>query len=533
MRNIYTNGNIYTVTNGFAEAFVEENGSFIYVGDNAGALALQEGDSVVRDLEERFVTAGFNDSHLHTIATGRSLNLLNLSEARSINDLIVAGQEYLQNQNLENDEWIVGFSWNHDYFAEKRFPTKEDLNQISTEYPIYLTRACGHVAVVNSRAIEILGFTVDSQVEGGSFDINEQGELSGILKEKALNLAKEYTTPMKDIKKYILDSIAYCHSFGLTSLQSDDFCTSTTIDYRDVIKAYTELEAEGKLTMRIYEQSQFPTIDVYEQFLADGYSTGSGTNHFKIGPLKMLLDGSLGARTALLNAPYSDDPTNVGMSLYSEEELAPWFALANAHDMQIACHAIGDGAAYNLLNAYERVLTDSPKSDHRYGVVHAQITDLHVADKMAALDILAYIQSIFIDYDSSIVYDRVGDRANTSYIFKTLRDKGVRIPNGSDSPIEWPNVFAGMQTAVTRTSLRGGTPYLPQEGLSIEEVIQSYTIDGAYASFEEDQKGSIEVGKLADFVVLSQNLFEVDPHEIHNVFALETYVDGRLVYQHQ
>ncbi len=533
MRNIYTNGNIYTVTNGFAEAFVVENGNFIYVGDNAGALALQDGDAVVRDLEGRFVTAGFNDSHLHTIATGRSLNLLNLSEARSINDLIESSRAYIQTQNLTSDDWVVGFSWNQDYFAERRFPTREDLDSITTEYPIYLTRACGHVAVVNSRAIEILGITTDSHVEGGEFDINEQGELSGLIKERALDIAKSYVSPMRDIKKYILDGVAYCNSFGITSLQSDDFGSSTTITYSDVIDAYQELESEGNLNIRIYQQSRFPSIDVYRQFLADGYRTGTGTSRFKIGPLKMLLDGSLGARTALLNAPYSDDPTNSGMGLYTVEEINQWFQLARDHDMQIACHAIGDGSAYNLLDAYERILTQNPQEDHRYGLVHAQITDLHIADKMAEFDIIAYIQSIFIDYDSTIVYDRVGDRANTSYIFKTLRDRGVRIPNGSDSPIEWPNVFAGMQTAVTRTPIRGGTPYLPQEGLSIEEVIQSYTIDGAYASFEEDQKGSIEVGKFADFVILSQSLFEVDPYEIHNVFALETYVDGRLVYQHQ
>ncbi len=533
MKNIYTNGVVYTVTNGVVEAFVEEGGVFIYVGNNAGAMEFQESDSVVRDLNGQFVTAGFNDSHLHTVATGRALNLLNLSEAKSINDLIESGQDYLQKQNIKEGEWLVGFSWNQDYFAEKRFPTREDLDKISTKHPIYLTRACGHVAVVNSMGIEVLGITKDTQVEGGAFDVDDSGELSGILKEKALEIAKSYVSPMKDLKKYIQDGVAYCNSFGITSLQTDDFCASTTIDYKDVIKAYTELELENALNIRIYQQSQFPTIDVYEQFINDGYRTGYGTSRFKIGPLKMLLDGSLGARTALLNAPYSDDPTNSGMSLYSGEELDQWFKLARKHDMQIACHAIGDGAAYILLDAYERILSQHPQEDHRYGVVHAQITDLHVANKMADLGILAYIQSIFIDYDSNIVYDRVGERANTSYIFKTLRNKGVRIPNGSDSPIEWPNVFAGMQTAVTRTSLRGGTPYLVEEGLSIEEAIHSYTIDGAYASFEEEQKGSIEVGKFADFVILSQNLLEIDPYDIHKTFALETYIDGELVYSHQ
>ncbi len=535
MKNIYINGVVYTVTNGVVEAFVEENGVFIYVGDNAGALALQDENSAIKDLDGQFVTAGFNDSHMHTLYTGRALNILNLADAKSIEEFIALGKEYIQKHNPAPGEWVIGFNWNQELFSKKVFPTKEDLDKISTEHPIHLMRTCYHIAVINSKAIEVLGLTPETPVDGGEFDINEKGELSGILKEKALNVAREYATPMNNLKKYIEDCIAFCHSYGITSLQTDDFCTSTSIDYKDVIKAYTELENENKLTMRIYQQSQFATIDVYQQFLADGYRTGHGSPFYKIGPLKMLLDGSLGGRTALMNEPYSDDPTNTGIGLYTGEELDQWFALASQHDMQIACHAIGDKAAYILLDSYEKALKQYPKKDHRHGTIHVQITDLPIIDKIAELNVIAYIQSIFLDYESTIVYDRVGSRADNCYPFKSLIKKGVNVSNGSDSPIELPDVFTCMQIAVTRTSvtIAGAKPYLKEkEGCTIEEAIQTYTINGAFASFEEDKKGSIEVGKYADFVVLSQNLLEIDSYDIHKTSALETYVDGKLVYQH-
>lgn len=255
-----------------------------------------------------------------------------------------------------------------------------------------------------------------------------------------------------------------------------------------------------------------------------------GDEFFKIGPLKMLGDGSLGARTAFLSKPYYDAPKTRGIPVFSREEIKMMFDYANRHEMQIAIHAIGDGILDWIFEGYENALKNYSREDPRHGIVHCQITREDQLLKYQQLHLHAYIQSVFLDYDNHIINQRVSPQlAQTSYNFKTLRNI-TTISNGSDCPVEAPDVLKGIQLAVTRTSIDGTGPYLKEQALTREEAIESFTIGGAYASFEEEVKGTLEVGKYCDFVVLSDNILDVDVQHIKDIKVLATYVGGQLVY---
>ena len=324
--------------------------------------------------------------------------------------------------------------------------------------------------------------------------------------------------------------MAHVSRFGVTSVQTDDFVT-TKAPFEEVIAAYLEIKAEGRMTVRVTQQCQLPDMDTLRRFLSLGYRTGWGDEWFRLGPLKLIADGSLGTRTALMNAPYDDAPDTCGIAVYTQEALDELVLTAHTAGMQVAIHAIGDGAADRVLNAVERAQALCPRSDARHGIVHAQILTQAQAARMQRLNMHAYIQPIFLDYDTTIVYPRLGHRADEAYPAASLLRRGVTISGGSDSPVEEPDVLTGIQCAVTRESVTrpSGAPYLPHEALSLYDALLCFTAFGAYASFEETIKGRIAPGMLADFTVLAIDPFETDPSVIHKTPVRLTVVGGKAV----
>lgn len=529
MITIYQNGIIYTGEQ-FIDSFAVKDGCFIKVPD---VSKLNIEDYEIVDLKQHFVLPGFNDSHMHLLNLGCFLKQVDLSKhTSSLSDVLDA----LKTKSLELDEnqWLEGRGWNQDYFTdENRFINRYDLDKVSLTMPICITRACGHVCVVNSKVLSMLGLKDHAiELDDGFMDVDEDGKPLGIFRENAIALLAKvkpiYTK--EDIKERILLASQKVNSYGIASCQSDDLLTLDNVTYDDVITAYQELEADHNLNVRINEQSQFISKESYESFLEKGYTTGVGSEYFKIGPLKMIVDGSLGARTALMLEPYNDDPTTRGIEIINHEDLLDMMFLASKHHMQIAVHAIGDGAFESVLSAYETLLQNDT-SDHRHGIVHCQITNDNQIKRFAKLHLHAYIQSIFLDYDIHIVENRVGDRALESYQFKHYLDLGCHVSNGSDCPVEMPNVLGGMQCSITRMTLKDHLgPYLLEEGCTVKQAIASFTSEGAYASFEENRKGKIQEGMYADFVVLDQNLFEIDPMQFNQVNILATYLAGKKVY---
>lgn len=533
MRTLYTNATVYT-GNGFESSFVVEDCRFAQVG-KSNLVPGTDYDRCV-DLKGQFVCAGFNDSHMHLLSFANALQTARLNEhTSSLKELIRYGREFLQKNPKRPGEWLLGRGFHQDYFEDGcRIPEKEDLDQISTEVPVLFTRACGHCCVANSKALLLANLSKDTEeVAGGRIGRNADGELNGQFFDNAMELIQSaIPLPAKEeIKKMIVSACKELNRYGITSSQTDDYCVYRMIPYEVINEAYRELKEEGRLSVRVYEQCNFSEIEEFQRFLDQGNRTGDGDDFFRIGPLKMLGDGSLGSRTAFLSVPYDDEPSTRGFALYSDEKMNRMVEMAIQNRMQVAVHAIGDACLDQVLNAIEKAQKLYGGEERRHGIVHCQISRYDQLDRIAKMHLHVYVQSIFLDYDNHIVETRVGrELAKSSYRWKTLMKHGMHVSNGSDAPVEIPDVMKGIQCAVTRCSLDGCGPYLKEEAFSVEEALRSFTCEGAYASFEEHEKGRIEAGYLADFVILSANPFETDPLKIHTIEVLRTFLNGKEVY---
>ena len=536
MKTIYKNGAVYTGELPLVQAFAVEDGKFIFAGSNEDADALTSDDTTVIDLQGKFVCSGFNDSHMHLLNYGGSLMKAQLAEhTQSLEDMIKCLSDFLASHPCKEGAWLQGRGWNQDYFADAdRMPNRYDLDKVSAETPICAVRACGHCLVVNSKALEILGVTADTpQPEGGEIGM-ENGKPDGRFFDNAMDAVYQIipVPDKEEIKEMIRIACKALNSYGVTSSQTDDYCVYRSVPWQTVNEAYEELEASGELTVRVYEQSNFTDLPSLKEFVEAGNVTGTGTEMFKFGPLKMLGDGALGARTAFLSRPYADDPSTCGIPVFSQETMDEMIGYANAHGMQAAVHTIGDACLDRVLSAYEKALTDNPRENHRHGIVHCQITRPDQLEKIANMKLHVYAQSIFLDYDNHIVEERVGkELASTSYSWKTLMKKGATVSNGTDCPVELPDALSCMQCAVTRTTLHDNVgPYLPEQKFTVQEALNSYTCCGAYASFEEHIKGKISEGMLADFVILGENPFEVEENHIKDIPVCQTFLGGKNVY---
>lgn len=540
MDTILVNGKVYTVDNkrSIKEALAIKNGIIADIGTNEEILSLKNDNTEIIDLKGKLILPGFNDSHMHLVNLGYTLSKVSLYGVSSLDEIGKRIYEYIEENKLKKGTWIMGNGWNQDYFQdEKRFPTRYDLDKISTEYPIVITRICGHVIVANSLALKLLNITKDTpQVEGGYIDVDEYGEPLGIFREKAIYIVfNSLPSPSnEEIKRMIKKAVKELNKQGITSVGTDDFGALPNRDYKQILKAYFELKDNKELNVRVNEQCLLGTKDEFTSFLEEGYNTSWGDENFRIGPLKILLDGSLGARTAALTKPYNDQHDTIGILTMEEEELYDLVEFAHKNNTQLAIHAIGDRAIYVAMEGIERALKKYTRNNHRHGIVHCQITDEVLLNKFKELELIAYIQPIFLDYDWKIVRDRVGEELEkTSYNWKTLVNKRVNIACGSDAPVETFNVLYGIYEAVTRMDLNGNPKggWLPEQKLTVEEAVYGYTMGGAYSTFEENIKGSIEKGKLADLVVLSRDIFEIPKEEIKDVEVEMTIFNGKIVYE--
>lgn len=529
MTHTYYNGIVYTGKGEMQQAFAVTDGVFTAVGCNEEILSLPAEQRT--DLKGAFVCAGFNDSHMHLLNLGQVLSIAQLADhTTSLEDMIAA----LKETNPGRGGWILGRGWNQDLFSGPQvMPTRQDLDRVSQKYPVCAIRACGHALSVNSKALELLGITADTpQMEGGQI-VMEDGCPNGIFLDNAMPLVlSQIPLPSKqEVKQMLRSSCRALNRQGITSCHSDDYSTLQHLPWQMVNEAYRELEEAGELTVRVYEQANFTNAQSLREFIDAGNTTGTGSDFFRIGPLKMLGDGALGARTAFLSRPYADDPTTTGLCVFPPEVFDEMIGMANEAGFQVAIHCIGDACLDLVLSSVEKALENHPREDHRHGIVHCQITREDQLKRIAELGLHVYAQSIFLDYDIHIVQDRAGeDLAATSYRWKTLRDLGATVSNGSDCPVEWPDVLAGIQCAVTRRDLKGFGPYHPEEAFSVSEALDSFTKGGAWASFEENKKGTIAPGMLADFVVLGANPFATDLSQIRSIPIFATYLGGKQVF---
>ena len=527
MKHAFYNGRVYTGELPLREAFIVEDGRFDFVGTSREVLAMEA--DIRTDLEGHFVCPGFNDSHMHLLGLGRALSVAPLwMHTGAMEEML----QCLRRQRAAQGGWILGRGWNQDLFGdEQRMPDRHDLDKVSEDCPVCAIRACGHALSLNTRALELLGITADTpQPEGGEIGM-EDGAPNGLLFDNAMDLATQrLPAPGKEeLKQMLRMACAAVNARGITSVQSDDYVAFPGLTPETVNEAFRELEREGGLTVRVYEQANLTEVDALQHFLVSGERRD--TPLFKIGPLKLLGDGALGARTAYLSVPYADAPQTRGLSVFTQEQFDALIRCAHENGMQVAVHCIGDACLDMVLNSLRKTLGEYPRKDHRHGIVHCQVTRPDQLDAIAELGLHVYAQSIFLDYDLHIVEVRCGkELAQSSYSWKTLMEKGCTVSNGSDCPVEQPDVMAGIQCAVTRRDLKGRGPYLEREAFTLREALDSFTKTGAYASFEEDIKGAIRPGMLADFTVLGADPFETDASALKDIPIRSTWLGGKQIF---
>lgn len=531
MRTILHHGHFYQNRGQFVSALLIEDGIILQAGSDENILAHQTPDTQLIDLQGKTGLPGFNDSHLHFYGSAVAFQTVNLYGASSIDDLIDRAQRFLETHPAQ-ESTLFGRGWNQDYFThDARLITKTDLDRISTDFPIVFSRACGHVVSVNSKALTVLGITaLTPQVEGGQFDLDEQGQPNGIFRENAIGLISSLQAPLsiQDRVALLRQVSAIANRYGITSVQTNDLMIGTQ-ESADIEAAYTYVSSHEP-TVRVTHQSCFSDVDAFQARLQRGYALQENDFH-RYGPLKLFVDGSLGARTAHLRTPYADDPSTQGIEVMNSELLDQFVSMADQAGIQVAIHAIGDGAMTQVLDAYEKVIHGENK--HRHGIIHCQITDLPLLKRFQALDILAYVQPIFLHYDLHIVESRVGPAlASTSYAFGTMEKLGLHVAYGTDSPVEGLNVFHNLHCAIHRQDLRSfpENDFVPAEKVDLETAIDAYTLGGAFASFEEDRKGRLLPGYLADLVIVDRPLFELDTALIKDVQVDLTMVNGKIVY---
>lgn len=522
---VFNNAKIYSMdkNDSIYEALAVENGRIVFAGTNEEVLKKYPNAEEVIDLEGKTVIPGFNDSCVSFVEYARFNTMLDLSKCKSIKEVIE-----LSKKAEKYDGWIIGWGWNQDYFEEKRMLNKKDLDEISNEYPVAFRRCCGEMIVANSKALEICSVTEDMKSDSIDF---ENGLISS--KDMILILSKIKSLEIDTLKSIILDTQEAFFKMGITSVQTDDLRSLPDFDYRKIIDAYQKLHREKKLKIRVCEQAQFTNKKDIDDFRQYYYYQYINDDRFKVARIKLIIDGGIGSRTALLRDDYNDAKGVRGVTQYTQDDLDELVKYANNLDYSLVIQAAGDGAIEMALNAIEKAKNTKDFKYRRNGLVHCQITDKKLFERMKELHVGIYYQPIFLHYDMHIVEDRVGkEKASTSYAYKTAMDMGVKIGFGSSGPVDGISVMEGIHCAVNRQDLNnwpdGG--WMPQEKLTVKEAVYLYTMGSAYMSSEDNIKGSIEEDKLADFIVLDRDIFESDPSEIKDIKILKTIIDGDIVY---
>ncbi|MEM2263540.1 MAG: amidohydrolase [Candidatus Bathyarchaeia archaeon] len=510
------NANVVTLDVGRprAEALAIRDGKIVAAGSNAEVCRYIASGTRVLDLGGRTIVPGFIDCHVHMTGFGQHLQTLNLRDVCSIEEMKRRLREYAERHPEKS--WIIGGRWDHELFRERRYPTRWDLDEAVPEKPVFLIRVCGHVGVANTRALKLAGIRKGVRVNGGAVDVDmTSGELNGVLRENALDLVWR-AVPKPSIAELEETCIQAC----LKAVENGLTCVHWIVDSLDEISIIQRLCNEGKLPLRVYLGVP---VELLDELMKRGLAAGFGNEMFRLGFVKILADGSLGAHTAALKQPYADMPETSGMLIYSQRRLNGLVLKAHKAGWQLAVHAIGDRAVESVLKAFHKALKKFPRRDHRHRVEHCSVLNPRLIRRMKRLGLIASVQPHFVVSDFWVL-ERVGvERARWVYPFKTLLNTGVVVASGSDCPVEPINPLLGVWAAVARKSFG-------EESLTVEEALKTYTLNAAYASFDELHMGTIEVGKFADLTVLSEDPFRVAPDEIRNIRVEMTIVGGKIVY---
>ncbi|MBV9217168.1 MAG: amidohydrolase [Acidobacteria bacterium] len=523
---VITNGNVRTMDaqRTVARSIAMLNGRIIAVGSDAETKSLIGPRTRVIDAGGRIVMPGFNDAHVHFTSGGFQLSLVDLRSAASQAEFAQRIKDFIT--RLKPGEWVLGGRWDHENWKPNDLPTRQLIDAVSGDHPVFVNRLDGHMAVANSLALKLAGVNKDTKdVAGGLIVRDANGEPTGVLKDTAMGLvSRVIPDPTFDQEvKAAKAATDYAASLGVTSVQD-----MTALDFA----AYEELLNTGQLKTRIYSGG---VLTEWRKLADARIRAPFGNAMLRVGNLKGYADGSLGSRTAWFFEPYHDDPGTSGIP--RPEVTTTMLADASNADkngLQVMVHAIGDHSNAAVLDIYERVLRDNGPRDRRFRIEHAQHLRLEDIPRFAKLGVVPSMQPVHLTDDGRWAGDRLdAQRLKGAYAFRSLLDSGAHLAFGTDWAVAPLNPLFGIWAAVTRQTTDGKNPngWFPEQKISVDEAVYCYTVGSAYAEFQEKEKGTLEVGKIADMIILSDDIFKIDPVKIQNVTVLTTIVDGRVVFE--
>jgi len=521
---IITNAKIWTGNEAqpYAEAMTLSGDTIVAIGSSSEVMKHIPGSTaIIVDMEGRFILPGFIDSHVHLLQGGSNLASVQLRDASTPEEFIARIREYAALQ--KPGTWILGGDW--DGMGWETLPHREWIDSVTPDNPVFVSRLDGHMALANSVAMGLAG--IDRRVKdisGGTIERDGSGEPTGIFKDNAMDLISVKIPEQSDeeVDNALVAAMNYLASNGVTSVHGVDAAS-----YADAIN---RVRARGEQITRIY---YLKTISRWNELKEQIERDGKGDSWVSTGGVKGFVDGSLGSHTAAFIEPYTDLQTDSGLFVNSKEDLYRWISESDKAGLQVVIHAIGDRAINFLLNTYERVAEENGERDRRFRIEHSQ----HIAPgdirRYAELKVIASMQPYHAIDDGRWAEEYIGpERMKTTYAFRSLIDSGATVAFGSDWFVAPATPLEGIYAAVTRRTLDGKNPegWVPEQKITVEEALKAYTINAAYASFEESIKGTLEPGKLADFVVLDRDITTIDPVEIWDMKVQQTWVGGRKVF---
>ena len=535
---LFINGEIYSMKKE-GEKFQSlgvKDGKIVFLGTNDEAKNVSSKELI--DLKGKMMIPGMADAHLHLYAYCQNLTFVDLSKVHNINEMINLMKEKVK--NVKKGDWVKGVNFDQSKWKENRFPTLEEMDSISKDNPVIIKRCCLHAVVANSKALEIAGIGKNYQAgSGGIVELDKNRMPNGILREQSTKVFDDILPdPLKDIevqKKIMQDVLNDMSSKGITTIHT---YAAKIWQYNEDINIYKNFEKEGKLPLRV-------TVcidELFEPEILTKEKLNNPNRKVQLGAYKIFSDGSMGSRSAALKKPYSDDPQNSGFMLFTQEELNNKILTGYEHGLQPAIHAIGDRALDMTLAAIEHTLkttkekgmTDEEQKNRLpFRIIHVQMIDDDLLERMKKLPLVLDIQPIFLCTDLHWIEDRIGkERLKGSFALKTMEKAGLIQTGGSDCPVETYEPLKGIYAAVTRQDMEGypAEGFLPEERLSVYEALCMYTKNVPYATGQESVLGTLEIGKFADLTVLEKNLFKIDKKEIKDVKVEQTYVAGNCVF---
>lgn len=526
---ILTGGSVITVDkqNRIHEAVAIKGNKIIFTGSAEQAKDLTGETTKIIDLKGRSVVPGFIDAHIHSAVMGVNALAIDCrpSAVSSIEDIKEAIHE--RAKITPEGEWIRGWGYNDQYLKEKRNPNKWDLDKAAPNHPVMLTRVCNHISAHNSRSIELAGITDSPQYSKSTF-IRENGELSGIMLEEAhMAMFKVALLREEEIVAGMIAANQMLLKEGITSIHDSG-------GYGPIqMGAFQNAVQEKKFKIRLYSMifSFADNLEFVDSYLRVGIHSGFGNQHFKLGPAKLMIDGSSSGPTAATIKPYAIDAANYGILSHSQELVDEYISRAHRGGWQVTSHAVGDKGITVIVNAIEKAMNDQPQKDCRHRIEHCAMVNDQLLDRIEKLHIVPISNPIFLyEFGDGYMKNYGKERAFKMFTAKSFFDRGIIAAGASDCPITFSDPLLGIHLAVNRET-QGGQVINPDERVTPMEALRMFTYNGAYASCEEDIKGSIEPGKLADLTVLDQDFSKTDPGKIRDIGVDMTIIDGQIEYE--